>query len=77
MNVPLGFSTNDDDHVVLTMTRDDYSSLLFILGFATGSLAKEPPAGGIVEHQRVLALLNRLNIGNPNYTPYKVKKDAQ
>lgn len=52
--------------VVLTMTRADYEGLLFILGFAIGSMRKaDVPATNVVR------LANRLNAGNPGFTPYE------
>jgi hypothetical protein len=57
-----------DGQVVLTMSRPDYELLLLWLGMATGGILKDGDnADGII------AFLNRLNEGNPNYTPYEVK----
>jgi hypothetical protein len=60
----------ENGQVVLTMSREDYEALIFRLGLATGYLMRE----GAQRHQidRELELLNRLNQGNPNYTPYEV-----
>lgn len=56
----------ENDQVILTMTREDYQMLLIVLGYATGAAIKEhwTPAHIMFE------LTNRLNYGNPNYTPY-------
>jgi len=56
-----------DGQVTLTMSREDFSNLLMILGIAAGSLGPESPMLA-----RVFNLVNRLNQGNPNYTPYQV-----
>lgn len=61
---PLGWSQNQDGNVVITMTPDDWERLLMQLGIAAGSV-------GSNARLRSLALLNRLNAGNPNYTPYQ------
>ena len=59
----------EDGQVILTMSKHEYSILLMTLGI--GAVALEP------EHpmlSRVFNLLNTLNEGNPNYTPYQVEK---
>lgn len=55
--------------VILTMSQEDYDSLLLALGIATAHAMKH---GG--NPNRWLALVNRLNSGNPNYTPYQVEE---
>lgn len=60
--------SEENGQVVLRMSREDYESLLMRLGTAFTFYAAKP--GG---RDRELALLNRLNEGNPNYTPYKVE----
>jgi hypothetical protein len=58
----------ENGQVVLTMPREDYELLLLWLGMATGGILKDGDrADGII------AFLDRLNEGNPNYTPYEVK----
>jgi len=58
----------ENDQVILTMSRDDYAYVTFALGIATGHmLSRGEKADGIFE------LLNRLNEGNPHYTPYQVE----
>ena len=54
----------DDGKVVLTMSREDYQLVLMLLG--AGS-AQEM----VVSHKKAFELLNRLNEGNANYTPYR------
>ena len=55
-----------DNLVILTMSRKDYDALLRVFGTA---------CAGIFESEksvdRMLALLDRLNSGNPNYRPYQ------
>lgn len=54
-----------DGQVILTMSREDYEWLLIALGSAM--------AAGYSNQdwiQRMLGLTNRLNEGNPHYTPY-------
>jgi len=54
----LGYARHGE-RVSLTMSDDDYSLLLVLLGYAAGHVM----AGS------VFALMNRLNAGNPAYTP--------
>ena len=60
--------SEENGQVTLTMSREDYQLMLIIFGAACGwmTLARAGNPG------RVLELLNRLNEGNPNYTPYQV-----
>ena len=53
----------ENGQVVLTMSREDYETVLMALGAFT-VYAYEP--------RRILEVCNRLNVGNPNYTPYQV-----
>lgn len=55
--------SESNGQVILTMTRDDYDLMLLMLG--AGSVA--------VSFDLSLPFLNRLNSGNPNYTPYQVE----
>lgn len=53
--------------ITLTLTRDDFEKVLIMLGLAAGSMISNP-----TQLEETLGLLNRLNDGNPNYTPYQV-----
>ncbi len=56
----------ENDQVILTMSREDYDNLLTVFALATNWSMKEcGKADGL------RALMNRLNEGNPNYTPYQ------
>lgn len=55
-----------DGQVVLSMSREDYDIVLMALGALT-ALTWDKQKGA-----RMLDLVNRLNSGNPNYTPYEV-----
>ena len=59
-----------DGQVVLTMSREDYELLLMALGTATGAALQ---GKGMLGLKVIVPLLNRLNEGNPNYTPYQVE----
>lgn len=50
-----------DGQVVLTMSREDYDIMLMALGAFTAYS---------YDRERILALVNRLNEGNPNWMPY-------
>lgn len=56
----------ENDQVILTMSREDYQTLLVVMGYAMGG-------SFWVERQAALKFLNRLNQGNPHYTPYQVE----
>jgi hypothetical protein len=59
--------SEENGQVVLRMSKEDYERILFRLAAATARC-----------HWRFLdkemQLLNRINEGNPNYTPYQVEK---
>lgn len=54
-----------DGQVVLTMSKADYSLLMLALGHLGRIMS---PLFGWIE------LINRLNEGNPDYTPYRRKE---
>lgn len=57
--------SEENGQVVLRMTREDYDLLVQKLGFAAG-FTFQPP-------EKIFELLNRLNEGNPDYTPYQAE----
>ena len=60
--------SEDNGQVVLTMSREDYETLMIAFGcYSVVNLARgaEP-----ADH---FAMLDRINEGNPKYTPYQVK----
>lgn len=59
----------ENGQVVLTMSREDYVALLLRLGLAAGWAAKE----GAELFREHIKMLDRLNEGNPHYTPYQVE----
>jgi hypothetical protein len=61
-----------DGQVILTMSREDYQHLLFALGEAAACTRK---FGGDLNGE--LSFLNRLNEGNPHYTPYQVEAEKK
>jgi hypothetical protein len=63
----------ENDQVILTMSREDYQLLLNVLCYATGGAIKYrwTPA------DRMFEFTDRLNQGNPNYTPYQVTPDVR
>ncbi len=61
--------SEQDGQVVLTMSREDYDRLIFMFAGASALALKDGlPIGPTLE------LLNRLNFGNPHYTPYLVEE---
>jgi hypothetical protein len=63
--VPVGYSRTDDGLVAITMTEEDHFRFIFILGCYMGS--HKPPI------EDYLSFVNRLNQGNPRWTPYRVE----
>jgi hypothetical protein len=60
----------ENGQVVLTMSRQGYAQLLMLLAQAMATFMMDG-GGNLAEDT---AFLNGLNEGNPNYTPYQVKK---
>ena len=60
-----------DGRVTLEMSRDDYELLLMMLGAA---LFTAVPNRELLNHY--VEVVNRLNEGNPRYTPYAVTVDT-
>jgi hypothetical protein len=58
----------EDGKVVLTMSREDYELLVTLSGAGIARLRVIPE----FHTEGCLMMLNRLNQGNPNYTPYQV-----
>jgi hypothetical protein len=59
----------DNGDAEITLSRDDYNSLIFALGYAMGAAMKENETKMA---NSFIALVNRINEGNPDYIPYKV-----
>lgn len=60
----------EDGQVILTMSREDYEQVLLLFGACTVWAYQ---LRTFLTLEQVLSLLNRLNEGNPNYTPYQVE----
>ena len=68
----LGYKS-DGETVTLTMTRDDHLALILYLGFAAGGAAAQENTAFFYD---ALALVNRMNQGNPAWTPYTIPKHS-
>jgi hypothetical protein len=66
----MGYS-REGDVVTLTMSISDYHALLVSLGMAAGQVSDDRR---MLRTQ--LALSNRLNAGNPAWTPYDTGEEA-
>jgi hypothetical protein len=60
----------ENGQVILALSRDDYQLVLMLLG---AGVAGER----IVSWKRACELLNRLNEGNPHFTPYATSTQAR
>jgi len=59
------------DEVTLKMTHEDFADLLLMLGYAAGAAHKE--SAGMF--WRWIAFANRVNEGNPRFTPYEIPEE--
>lgn len=57
----------ENGQVVLTISRADYNTIIFALGHYAGDAVKEG-----LDLRSHLERLNRINEGNPHYTPYQI-----
>ena len=57
-----------DGQVTLTMTRGEWDTLLCLLGIASGHCRSRIPE----MFPLAMLLLNSLNEGNPQFTPYEI-----
>jgi hypothetical protein len=64
----------DKNTVTISMTVEDWEELLLALGRAGGLLLRD---GARTEFRRHLALVNRINSGNPNFFPYEIPTDPR
>jgi len=67
------YTEDNEGHVIITLNRQDYDSLLLCLGFASGSAMKE---GSLSIADSFLRLANSINYGNPYWTPYETSNQA-
>ena len=65
--------SEQDGQVVLTMSKGDYDFLMFNLGACVA--AQKIHRGSILG--RLQDMVDRLNSGNPNYTPYQVEPEKK
>ena len=69
----MAYTEDHEGNVILTLESKDYESLLLCLGMATGYAVKE---GNQKIANSFLELANRINLGNPDWTPYKTSAQA-
>jgi hypothetical protein len=61
----------ENGQVILTMSRDDWQHVLLTFGYAAGAMSTN---GDQNSRRTLFELLNRINEGNPHYTPYQVEE---
>lgn len=64
--------SRDGEKITLTMTSDEYSQLLFMLGV---SACESNKPGDRTIFYRYNAFMNHLNAGNPDFTPYEIPEE--
>jgi hypothetical protein len=69
-----GWHRDAAGNVVLTMTPGAWDSLVFTIGYAGGAMLRDRDR---LLYSRNLDLMNQLNAGNPNYTPYQVEEEEE
>lgn len=62
------YTEDNEGRVILTISHEDYNTLLLCLGFAAGSAMKETQ---LPMAHAFLKLANSINVGNPDWTPYE------
>ena len=60
--------TAQGNRVTLNMSKVDYMTLLMMLGYACGAVHKEDKG----HFWDFIQFTNRLNQGNPEFTPYEI-----
>ena len=63
-----------DGQVILTLSREDYERVIFRLGMAVGQLVVRGGGDYQMTIRQELEFMDRLNAGNPHYTPYRVEE---
>jgi hypothetical protein len=69
--------SEENGEVVLRMNWMDYETLLTVFAMATTMSLKGPSGNTILGPDRIIPMVDRLNSGNPNYTPYQVESDVR
>jgi len=59
-------------NVGMILRRSDFDTLIYALGLAT---AGEEAMCGVEGRYRMLRLANKINEGNPDWTPYEVPNE--
>ena len=57
------------------MSIDDYSLMLMAFGIAVGSVLRAQPQGQLF--WKLMTLVNLINEGNPDFTPYEIPSEFQ
>lgn len=64
----------EGDTVTLTMSVDDWERVLMLMGVALGGARRGLSP---LDLRATLALVNRLNEGNPGFRPYEIPEPAE
>ena len=67
-----GWAQLPNGDIQLTMTLDDWKLLVVTLGYGGGALVRE---GDLKVFHKQMAMMNRINAGNPHWTPYDIPPD--
>ena len=68
----------DGDRVTIEMSINDWDSMIVALGIAGGVLiARGSPRESPRAFWRFTALVNRINQGNADFTPYTIPEEFQ
>jgi hypothetical protein len=68
-----GWKRLENGDVQITMSHDDWELLLIVMGTAAGAGVRERGMSTLSES---LALVNRLNAGNPSFIQYEVRRQS-
>lgn len=65
--------TETNSTVRITLTRDEFDLLLLSLGIAAGMASEDNPK----LFRSIFRLVNAINDGNPNFTPYQIDPEPE
>lgn len=60
------------DEIVIRLSVDDWNGLLNMMGVAVGASIRQDDRDTAY---RFIALINRMNKGNPNFRPYEIPEE--
>jgi hypothetical protein len=69
----LTFTRTGNNEIILQMNEDQWETLLILTGIALGAYMQR---GDRQQFWRTLEFINKLNAGNPDFTPYEIPGES-